>query len=727
MHKHTTTITALALATVATSSISGAQSLLPTQGVVIAATTDVVPDASGAPTTWTFFTGNGFDNPIVDDAGNVFFRGRIEGAPAVNTWDDRAYFYGSTRSNLKMMLRAADQAPGFGPGVLLRSTTGLSATITSTYKITPSGVPLWGALVWDQPGTNGVTSANDEGLFGGPYASQSLLVQQGAQLPPPAAVGTTFAQAFSSFNVTGYGYNGTHVYVLGTTTGGDTVTGATGNNQTGLWSGVPGALNQVARKNNPVSGLGGEVAVDTTVSFSSVQQMNASGNLLYDVILSTTAGAPPATQLTDRALMMYTQGVGSQVIVRESDVAPGTSGAQFLQIAGTASENWAPVVNPNAWTRSNKTAFASTLRGGDVVGTTNDQAIFTGGVGTLALAVRKGDAAPGTDGNFNVFNNVTVLDSGRICFSASLTGGTTTTATDTGIWAGLPGALQLVAREGMPMPGTGGSNCGPISTASGAAIHYNDTNRVVFVMALAGGAVTGTSCWTWSPVSGLKCIVMNGDQIEVQPTVFKTATGVTTNSFINNTDGAPIYFSHTGQLATSVSLSDSTRVIMRLYLPAESAGTPFCLGDGTGAACPCGNTGAAGHGCASSSFATGAKLTASGFAGASLATDTLVLTATNIPGPGLFFQSSGLAPTPINFGDGHLCAAVGIIRMGVVFSAGGIASYPGGTTPNPIHIAGLTSNGDVRHYQCWYRSLPSLCTVMDNFDTTQGLTITWGP
>jgi hypothetical protein len=385
------------------------------------------------------------------------------------------------------------------------------------------------------------------------------------------------------------------------------------------------------------------------------------------------------------------------------------------------------VVNGNAWTRSAKTAFVTTLRGGDVSGTTNDIAVYMGGVGTLSLAVRKGDAAPGTDATFANFGNVTPLDSGRICFSALLSGGTSTTANDTGVWAGMPGNLQLVAREGQPMPGTGGSVAGPFPTSSAMTLSYNDTNRVVFSDSLFGGTVTGTSFWTWSPISGLKSLILNGDQIEVQPTVFKTATGAMSNFFINNTDGGLTYFSNTGQLATSVTLSDGTRVVVRLHLPAESAGTPFCLGDGTGAACPCGNTGAAGHGCASSSFATGAKLTASGFAGASLATDTLVLTATNIPGPGLFFQSSGLAPTPLNFGDGHLCAAVGIIRMGVVFSAGGVASYPGGTTPNPIHIAGLTSNGDVRHYQCWYRSLPSLCTVMDNFDTTQGLTITWGP
>lgn len=64
-------------------------------------------------------------------------------------------------------------------------------------------------------------------------------------------------------------------------------------------------------------------------------------------------------------------------------------------------------------------------------------------------------------------------------------------------------------------------------------------------------------------------------------------------------------------------------------------------------------------------------MSSTGVAGASVVTDTLVLTATDIPGPGLFFQASGLAVTPIPFGDGHLCAAVGIIRLGVVFPTSG--------------------------------------------------------
>jgi len=154
--------------------------------------------------------------------------------------------------------------------------------------------------------------------------------------------------------------------------------------------------------------------------------------------------------------------------------------------------------------------------------------------------------------------------------------------------------------------------------------------------------------------------------------------------------------------------------------------TSFCSGDAVGTTClACGNNGAVGHGCANASSVNGGVLDATG--SASLAADTLVLTAREIPGPGLFFQASGLAVSPITFGDGMLCAAVGIVRLGVVFPSAGVASYPGGLTPNPISVGGgPLSAGDIRHYQCWYRDAAAFCSS-STFNLTQGLTLTWAP
>jgi hypothetical protein len=92
----------------------------------------------------------------------------------------------------------------------------------------------------------------------------------------------------------------------------------------------------------------------------------------------------------------------------------------------------------------------------------------------------------------------------------------------------------------------------------------------------------------------------------------------------------------------------------------------------------------------------------------------------------LFFQANGLV-SAVAFGDGELCAGFGVTRLGVVFPTAGVATYPGGMTPAPVHAAGAPLvSGDVRHYQVWYRDAASFCTP-STFNLTQGLTVTWEP
>ncbi|MDZ4774156.1 MAG: hypothetical protein SGI72_13585 [Planctomycetota bacterium] len=149
-----------------------------------------------------------------------------------------------------------------------------------------------------------------------------------------------------------------------------------------------------------------------------------------------------------------------------------------------------------------------------------------------------------------------------------------------------------------------------------------------------------------------------------------------------------------------------------------------CFGDGMGSACPCGNSGGAGRGCASSTIATGARL--SGVGVASVAADTVTLVCDGMTGPGLFFQSNGLLG-PINFNDGLLCAGVGILRLGVVFPTAGTANYPGGLTPNPLTLGGgPIFAGDVKHYQCWYRDANVFCATTGH-NMSSGVAVTWTP
>ncbi len=154
--------------------------------------------------------------------------------------------------------------------------------------------------------------------------------------------------------------------------------------------------------------------------------------------------------------------------------------------------------------------------------------------------------------------------------------------------------------------------------------------------------------------------------------------------------------------------------------------TIFCEGNGVGTSClACGNNGAAGRGCANSTFANGTLLGTTG--NASVGADTLALVTTDMTGPGLFFQANGLAASPIAFGDGQLCASVGILRLGVVFPTAGSATYPGGLTPNPITVGGgPILAGDTKHYQVWYRDAAAFCTA-STFNTSNGVSLTWSP
>jgi hypothetical protein len=161
-------------------------------------------------------------------------------------------------------------------------------------------------------------------------------------------------------------------------------------------------------------------------------------------------------------------------------------------------------------------------------------------------------------------------------------------------------------------------------------------------------------------------------------------------------------------------------------LSASSPATTFCSGDGSGTACPCGNSGAAGNGCASSVSATGAHLAGSGFP--SIANDSFTLTGSLMPNSSaLYFQGTTPSAGGLGamFGDGLRCAGGTVTRLGTKTNVSGGSSYP--TAGNAsISVKGANSAGAVRTYQCWYRNAAAFCTP-STFNLSNGVQITWSP
>ena len=154
--------------------------------------------------------------------------------------------------------------------------------------------------------------------------------------------------------------------------------------------------------------------------------------------------------------------------------------------------------------------------------------------------------------------------------------------------------------------------------------------------------------------------------------------------------------------------------------------TAYCFGDGTATACPCGNAGTTGNGCASSVNAAGGNLAASG--NASIAGDTVVLQGSGMANSNaLYFQGT----TRLNagagavFGDGLRCAGGTIIRLGTKLNSAGASTYPA-AGDLPVSARGLITAPGTRTYQSWYRNAAAFCTA-STFNLTNGLEIPWGP
>lgn len=159
-----------------------------------------------------------------------------------------------------------------------------------------------------------------------------------------------------------------------------------------------------------------------------------------------------------------------------------------------------------------------------------------------------------------------------------------------------------------------------------------------------------------------------------------------------------------------------------------TSGSTFCVGDGTGTPCPCGNHSPIGanRGCANSLGLSG-QLRASGVA--SLAADGLVLVGEGMSSTGsaLYFQGTlGVnADLGAVFGDGLRCAGGSTVRLGTKFNSAGRSSYPG-TGDSSISVRGGIGSPGTYVYQAWYRNSTSYCTVAV-FNLTNGVRVAWSP
>jgi archaellum component FlaF (FlaF/FlaG flagellin family) len=161
---------------------------------------------------------------------------------------------------------------------------------------------------------------------------------------------------------------------------------------------------------------------------------------------------------------------------------------------------------------------------------------------------------------------------------------------------------------------------------------------------------------------------------------------------------------------------------------AAASFTPFCYGDGTAVACPCGNTGVANRGCQNSASTGGAALTGAGVA--SLANDSVQLTSSSeLPSALSIVLQGSTFIAPVNFGDGLRCAGGSLKRLYTKNASSGSITVPVGAEPS-ISVRSATLGdtiplGVTRIYQVYYRD-PNLGFCPGGFNATHAVAIAWG-
>jgi hypothetical protein len=160
---------------------------------------------------------------------------------------------------------------------------------------------------------------------------------------------------------------------------------------------------------------------------------------------------------------------------------------------------------------------------------------------------------------------------------------------------------------------------------------------------------------------------------------------------------------------------------------------PFCLGDGSGGACPCGNAGAERHGCENSAGTGGALLTGAG--AASLSLDTLELECTGELPSALSVVLQGSASiAPVSYGDGLRCTGGLLKRLYAKSASGGAVSAPQAGDPSISARSAALGDpiplGGTREYQVYYRDPnASFCPAPPGgtFNVSNAIAATWGP
>lgn len=378
----------------------------------------------------------------------------------------------------------------------------------------------------------GVTFSDVSTIYRGGPSGLSLIVRQSDPLPGldgpiiTGAIGPDSLAPASLFSPTG-----------------QAAFAASGNSTTGVFRAGSGTPGYAAATTYPAPGPAGTL-FNSLISFSPL--INGHGDVL--TAANIRGGTPPVTR-------------GAIIRLR-------ADGARESILEGMTS------VNPVA-AGFNDAGQSALLLGltGMPIGLYRLSA-----QGTPDLIAGQNDPAIGVDTGATYQSILrTVIDpDGRALFVAVLAGPTVTTANRTVICRGVPGSVQLIARDGDFAPGGGGARF-TFGTTSQFLPSTGANGRVMFTSGLVGGV---SGAWATDCDGALQPLLLTGQSIQLPDGSSAVVTAISLQPSLLATggqDGRVRVFDGSGRYVARVRLGNGPFAIVQVILPCDPA--PDCPAD----------------------------------------------------------------------------------------------------------------------------------------------------
>ncbi len=346
----------------------------------------------------------------------------------------------------------------------------------------------------------------------------------------------------------------------------------------------------------------------------------------------------------------------------------------------------------------------------------------------LATTVRASLSSGGVQGNSQSFTPSISGDGRYVAFASSasnLVGGDTNGTYDVFVRDLQGGTTALVSADSNGAIGNGQSLLPSISSSGRFVAFYSEATNLV-----AGD------------VNGLGDIFLRDRLVGATSLASVSTSGAQGNANAGNgtADAATSPVSTDGSTLAFVSAASNlvpgdTNGAVDVFLRDRGTAAAFaslCFGDGTGAACPCANAGAPGHGCENSSTTGGAMLAGSGVASLSADTAHLLATGEKPTATSVLLQGSATVSS-LHYGDGLRCVGGTLKRLFTHNAVGGAVSMPQGAdatiSARSAAAGDVIQTGSTRYYQIYYRD-PSatFCPSPSGstFNISNAIAIAWG-